>query len=369
MKAVFTPFHSLKRSSILLVAAWAIFSAAATPLRAVAIKADNSNLFFSGRFLREGDKQVTQGWSGDRVGLRFTGTSVVLQMTSDTRDNFVLAWVDGKPGEKIRLDSPGGVYPVAAGLRPGEHTVEIVRLTECFLGQTHFLGFVLDDTGTALPWPSLPNRRVLFIGDSITCGYGVEVNDPKEDFKPATENFCESYTGLTVRALQADYIVVARSGIGMVRNYGGPFEGNADAMPAVYPYLFYQGEKTPWNPAQFIPQVICLNLGTNDFSGKGVNQEKFVATYIDFASRLAAEYPQARLVLLQGPMENGEALAHALKRVQDSLTKKYPGRIEFFTLSHQGEVGFGASYHPNREQSRRNAAELTTYLAKLMEWR
>ena len=67
-------------------------------------------------------------------------------------------------------------------------------------------------------------------------------------------------------------------------------------------------------------------------------------------------------------MDNSEALAHALKRVQDSLAKSYPGRITFFTLSHQGEVGFGASSHPNREQSRRNATELSSYLAKLMNW-
>ena len=253
-------------------------------------------------------------------------------------------------------------------MKPGEHTIEVVRVTECFLGQTHFRGFVLDETGAALPWPRQPDRRILFIGDSITCGYGVEVNDPKQNFEPSTENFCEGYTGLTVRALHADYVVVARSGIGMVRNYDGPFEGNADAMPAVYPHLFYQVEKPRWDPAQFVPQVICVNLGTNDFSTKGVNVEKFVTTYIDFAGKLASEYPEARLVLLQGPMDNSEVLAHALQRVQDSLAKSYPGRITFFTLSHQGEVGFGASYHPNREQSRRNAAELTDYLAKLMNW-
>ena len=372
MKAVSSPTLALfSLCSILLASAVAQFPAAATAFEirsSVAIKPDDPALFYSGRILRDGDRQVTLGWSGARVCLRFTGTSVAMRMTDDTRDNFVLVWVDGKPLEKIRLDSPAGVYPVAAGLKPGEHTLEVVRVTECFLGQTHFRGFDLDDTGVALPWPPQPDRRILFIGDSITCGYGVEVNDPKQNFAASTENFCEGYTGLTVRALKADYQVVARSGIGMVRNYDGPFEGNADAMPSVYPHLFYQVETPLWNPAQFIPQVICVNLGTNDFSTKGVNQEKFVTTYVDFAGKLAAEYPQARLVLLQGPMDNSEALHHALRRIQDSLAKNHPGRVTFFALSHQGEVGFGASYHPNREQSHRNAAELTGYLAKLMGW-
>ena len=372
MKAAPAPVLALLRSySIFLATSLALFSAAATSREAVSsvsIKPDNPYLFYGGRIARE-DNQVTMGWSGAQVCLRFKGTSVAMQMADDTRDNFVNVWVDGKPLEKIHLDSPDGVYTLATDLKPGEHTVEVVRVTECALGLTHFRGFTLDDTGVALPWTRPADRRIQFIGDSITCGYGVEVNDPNAPFMASTENFCESYTGLTVRALQADYLVVARSGIGMVRNYDGPFEGNADAMPAVYPKLFYHVEDLLWNPQRFSPQVICINLGTNDFSTKGVNQEKFVTTYIEFAGKLAADYPESKLVLLQGPMDNSDALGAALKQVQNSLAEKYPGRIFFLTLSHQGDLGFGASYHPNREQSRRNASELTAYLGKLMDWK
>src|SRR4051812_20634060 len=133
MKA-FTPLHSLRWCAFILAATLEVFSLAATPggtPTAVSIKSDNPNLFYSGRMQREGDKQVTQGWSGARVCLHFTGTSVALQMTSDTPDNYVLPWVDGQAGEKIRLDSPEGVYPIARDLKPGEHTIEVVRATEC----------------------------------------------------------------------------------------------------------------------------------------------------------------------------------------------------------------------------------------------
>jgi len=369
----FSFLSSLRRAALIFTSAIAAFSHAATlpgTFGTVSIKPDNPYLFYGGRIARdEDDKQVTMGWSGAQVCLRFKGTAVTLQMTDDTHDNYIVAWVDGKPLEKIRLDSPDGIYPLATDLKPGEHTVEVVRATECFLGLTHFKGFTLDATGVALPWTRPADRRIQFIGDSITCGYGVEVNDPKAKFSPSTENFCESYTGLTVRTLRADYLVVARSGIGMVRNYDGPFEGSTDTMPAVYPKLFYHVEDLLWNPQRFSPQVICINLGTNDFSTTGVNQEKFVSTYIDFAGKLAADYPESKLVLLQGPMDNSEALAAALKRIQYSLGEKYPNRVTLFALSPQGEVGYGADYHPNREQSRRNAAELTAYLAKLMDWR
>ena len=338
------------------------------PEPALTVRPDNPGLLYSGRIEPVVDAQVTLGWSGARVRLRFTGTSVAMRMTDDTRENHVVVRIDGARTAKIRLDAADDFYPLASGLTPGEHTVEVVRVTEAMIGQAHFLGFVLDKTGTVLPWSAQPDRRILFVGDSITCGYGVEVDDANLPFAAATENFCDSYTGLTVEALKADYLVVSRSGIGMVRNYDGPRDGNPDAMPAIYPRLFFQAEQPLWDAARFVPQVICINLGTNDFSTAGVNQDKFVATYREFAAGLLTQYPHAKLVLIQGPMDNRAELRAALDRIETSLVEKFAGRVSVLVLSAQGEFGFGASYHPNRKQSQRNAAELTAYLAKLMGW-
>ena len=44
-------------------------------------------------------------------------------------------------------------------------------------------------------------------------------------FSYDNENHTLSYTYLTARALNADFNVVAKSGIGMYRSYGGPIEG------------------------------------------------------------------------------------------------------------------------------------------------
>jgi lysophospholipase L1-like esterase len=335
--------------------------------RVTVVKPDDANLLVSGRVQRDGARQLTVGWSGARVGLRFEGSAVTADIADEKGENYVLVWVDGQPRQKLRLNAAGGRYVLASDLGAGVHTVEVVRVTEGFLGLTHFRGFEITGNAVVHPWPA-PARRILFIGDSITCGYGVEVNDAKLPFTPETENFCESYTGLTVRALGADYLVVSRSGIGMLRNYDGPRDGNPDAMPAVYPHLFFQVDKPLWQPEQFVPAVICINLGTNDHSTKGVNEEKFVAAYLEFARQRLTEYPHAKLVLLQGPMDNSEALRHALEQVQAGLDAQFPGRVHRFTLSAQGELGFGASYHPNRAQSRRNADELIAYLRKLMSW-
>ncbi len=140
-------------------------------------------------------------------------------------------------------------------------------------------------------------------------------------------------------------------------------------MPQVYPHTFYLQPEADWDFHQFTPDVVCLNLGTNDFSTTGVNVEKFVATYGTFVNHVLARYPKAKLVVLQGPMENGKELRAALDSVIANLSAEAASRVHFLALSAQGTVGLGADYHPNRAQSEINAAELTGFLRELMDWR
>lgn len=335
---------------------------------ATRLDADNPHIRYSGRSEGIGTDTVTFGHSGARVRLRFEGTSVGAWIDDESQKNYCMVWLDGEPGKKFQLNHENDFYTLAHDLEPGEHTVEVVRVTEGFLGLAHFKGFALDHDAEVLDWQTAHDRKIEFIGDSITCGYGVEANDPKEHFTPATENFCLGYSGLTARRLDADYLVVSRSGIGMVRNYDGPYDGSDNAMPDIYPQTFYTETEPKWDFDRFTPDVVCINLGTNDFSTTGVNVDNYVSAYVTFAGKVLDRYPEAELVVLEGPMNNSKELRAALDRVVDQLQEQAPERVHFFELSAQGELGYGADYHPNRAQSRRNADELTAYLADLMDW-
>ncbi|HVT72400.1 MAG TPA: SGNH/GDSL hydrolase family protein [Lacunisphaera sp.] len=351
-----------------LVAALAT-GAPATPADSLKIAADNPAIRVSGRADGIGTATVTVGWSGARFRLRFRDSSSVGAWLADERgNNYAMAWVDGKPGRKFRVEAGEGFYPLARGLEAGEHTVELVRVTECDQGPMRFGGFALERGGEALAWPDRPARRIEFIGDSITCGYGVESDDPHEHFTTGTENFCLGYAGLTARRLDADYLVVARSGIGMVRHYNGDREGDADQMPTVYPQLFYLQPGRDWDASRFTPDVVCVNLGTNDFSTTGVDVDKFVAAYARFVEMLLARYPAAQVVALQGPMNTEPALKSAVDAALHRLRAEEMRRVHYLAFSPQGAHGYGADYHPNRAQAEITAGELTTYLANLLDW-
>jgi len=333
----------------------------------VTITSQDPHILYSGR-IKQDDQGVLLNWSGSRIRLRFSGKSIAMLIEDDSAQKYVQVFLDGEAAEKIHINSEDKLYKLAADLDNGPHTVEIVKATEANLGSLHFEGFVLDASGESLPHPAHSGRSIEFIGDSITCGYGVETNDPNIPFSPETENFCLGYSGLSARQLNADYLVVSRSGIGMVREYDGPYEGSEERMPTIYPYTHYHDEEQAWNFGKFTPDVICINLGTNDFSTSSVDIEKYISEYTQFAKELLQHYPKAQLVMIQGPMENGQKLQDALSRVVEQVNTDHPGQAHYLKLSAQGAHGFGADWHPNEAQSRINADELTAYLSHLMDW-
>ncbi|MBN2069667.1 MAG: hypothetical protein JW739_08535 [Opitutales bacterium] len=333
------------------------------------ISANNPHILYSGRAEGYGTEQVVVGYSGARERIKFHGTSIGAKIIDDSGENYIAVWVDGEATGKMVLNREDHFYPLAENLEEGEHTVEVMRITECQFGLTRFEGFVLNEGAKVLPWIPEHDRKIEFIGDSITCGYGVEANDPNLHFDAATENFSLNYSGLTARALDADYVAICRSGIGIVRNYDGPYEGSKDTMPDVYPYSFYLDYNQAWDFSKYTPDVVCINLGTNDFSTTGVNVDKYIATYTAFAGKVLGHYSEAQLVIILGPMDNGAELKTALNQVVANLSENNAGRVHFLELTAQGQLGLGADYHPNLEQSRYNATELTTYLSDLMGWK
>lgn len=73
-----------------------------------------------------------------------------------------------------------------------------------------FFGFRC--AGRFLTPPEGPARRIEVIGDSITCGYGVDGADQYCPFSAATENHYRTYAAIAARDLGADLATLAWSG-------------------------------------------------------------------------------------------------------------------------------------------------------------
>ncbi|HEY3356589.1 MAG TPA: SGNH/GDSL hydrolase family protein [Polyangia bacterium] len=317
----------------------------------------------SGRFDLDDPAGPRCAWSGSAIAARFSGAAVAVRLRG-AGDWFAVT-LDGAELPPLALTPAQEGYPVALGLPPGEHDLVLTKRTEPLVGEAQLLGFDLAPGGRLLPPPPAPARRLEFVGDSITAGFGVLGRDASCPFSADTEDFTRTYAALTARALGAEPVAVAWSGRGVCRNYG---DEPGDPMPALYERTLPARAESRWDFTRFTPDAVVLNLGTNDFSvGRAPPAAAFVAAYGGLVRRIRAAYDRAPVVCTLGPMLSPGELATARAHVAAAVD----GLADVHLLEHPPQDpadGFGCDGHPSVTTHRRMAARLTALLRTALGW-
>ena len=341
------------------------------PLEGNWINPSDPNIQYVGRVSFQNPDAPAFTYPGVQVNARFEGTS--LKMMAKPMSGYFMVQIDNSAPYKVSFNAPkDSVVTLAVALPNMVHDVRVMYLNEGYKRLPEFRGFGLDDGCKLLPCAELPVRKIEFIGDSMTCGYGLEASDEKEKFADETSNHYYTYAALTARALQAQHVVVARSGIGIYRNYKGPKTGNAECMPRMYDQTLFGVETEKWDFANYTPDVVCVNLGTNDVSTEPYDKTMLENAYRDFYYTLRVKYPEAKIVFLSGCTMFGNKLEHlqfAMDAVVRQARLKGDTNVYRFDVSTQsGDLGYGAAWHPSKWQHEKMAGELTAYLRGLMKW-
>lgn len=327
------------------------------------IPADSDQIVVMGRTEARPDHSVAFNYPGVTAMLRFDGPA--LEMQADPGSGYFMVEIDSLQPRKVMFGAQDSVLVVADSLPVGEHVARITYAVEGFEMNPAIRGFALPQGGEFRQAPDRPLLKLEFIGNSITCGYGSEVDDPSKPFDYATENFTDTYAYRVARGLDADFNVVARSGIGVYRNYGDKREGSDSlTMPREYGRTMLYRPDTEWDFSSFQPDVVLINLGTNDTSEDNYDIVLFENAYDAFLSDVRAHNPEAKIVLLCGPLLNGKRLDD-VTGVLDRLAEKHPGVSRFDFTPANGSLGYGASWHPSRARHARMADELLDHLHQM----
>lgn len=338
----------------------AILSVSCT--KTVDIPAHDPDILYMGR-IHWGDSLAPQfTYPGTTAMLNFEGKS--LSMGARPGSGQFIVEIDSREPFKINFTDTDSLILLADSLPDGPHSARITYAIEGYDHHPEFRGFRITD-GKILPAPERPELKIEFIGNSITCGYGIESTDPQEGFSYETENHALTYAHRTARALNADYNVVARSGIGIYRNYNGPREGDKETMVTEYDNTMLYQPEHKWDFSKFQPDIVCINLGTNDTSTDNYDITLYGAKYRDFLHHLREIYPSAKIVLLTGSMMSGKPLED-VKGALDRLAAEDENIYRFDMSPQTGEFGYGGDYHPSRRQAQLMAAELIPYLKGLV---
>lgn len=258
-------------------------------------------------------------------------------------------------------------------------TVRVMKFSECAFGYAGLKSLEID--GTLLEVPSTPLRDQLkleFIGDSITCGYGIEGVWEKDTFTTAQERPDKAYAFLTAKALGADIQLCSWSGIGLISNYVDPetimLPDTHWLMQANWPYtdkslaLRLGIEPEVWDGSKYQPDIVVIHLGTNDISWvRGMEERRleYTAQLRHLIEAVHRRSPKAKICCCLGIM--GEALNESVAEAVELFKKDFPAvtaKAVLFTQQLESD-GIGADWHPSALTHKKAAALLAAALRSL----
>ncbi len=342
---------------------------------------DDPRLQWWGRFACNPDGVRRAAWTASQLVFRCEAESVTLTAGHEPLPGDPTPWplylqvqVDSLAPNVIAIPPQSRDLPLtlAEPLAHGVHTIRVIKRSEARTGIWRIEGLSLSADGKLLAPPPSPLHHLEVIGNSITCGYGNLGTEAECDFSAQSEDGTQSYAAIAARQFGATYTAVAYSGRGIWRNYDGSKTGT---LWDLYRQTFPGDTSLLTQPPTDTPEVVVINLGTNDFAMGIPHRDTFVAQYEKLGRYLFERYPEVALVLLSGPMLSDAAPRRALSTlrsylddVQARLAEQGLARVHRFDLTPQGQLGYGCAWHPSLAQHRLNGAELADFLQHTFGW-
>lgn len=337
-----------------------------------------------GRTYYDGGK-IYCALSGTGVEFKFTGTECSVTVEGDSNsadpsqaDNHarIAVYVNGERVVDDMVDNPSETYSVFSSDTEEDVTVRIIKLSESPMSTVAITDISTD--GKITPTDN-SEHLIEFIGDSITCGYGVDDEDRNHHFSTKTEDVTKAYAFKTAEALGTDWSMVSFSGYGVISGYSdGEKKVPEQSVPQYYEKLGYS-----WSPNgsfvpadiswsfERLPDVVVINLGTNDDSYcKNIPERcaEFQAEYVNFLKTIRKNNPDAQIICTLGVMGNN------LYKYIEAAAEEYTGetgdeKITCMMFDNQQESdGIAADWHPTEATHKKAAEKLAAKIKEVMGW-
>lgn len=324
--------------------------------------ADSDMLRIRGRHTVK-DGCLAFDWSSSGFSFAFIGTGFIISLGKYHADApaYVKIVVDGTRRQRFAVVD-GSEKLIIEGLTDKRHRVDVYRVTE---GNEPVLfdSICLSGKETSFRNPPFGSpRKIEFIGDSITAGYGVLGRSTDPDYQTYQQDSTYSYAYLTAEMFDADARYICVSGKGIVCNC----DGNREDVKAgeFCDYLTRNGGKTDdgWTA-----DVVVINIGTNDAGGPAALSE-FSEAAEDLIGKVRGRYPEAHIIWLYGMMNQfySDTLKDVIKKVNASDSKVHFLFVDSIS-NQQNETG--ANGHPNVRASVRVATLLFKKIRSVTGWK
>lgn len=326
---------------------------------AVAATGDGSptdqNLVYVGRWDRSVPSAPHSHWGGAYIRAEFTGTSLSVRLGQRVD---LAVFIDDHP---VAM-KPGvnGTVSLASGLATGAHSAKVVARFQS--DEIVFQGFQLASGATTLA-PARSRGLIEFVGNSITSG------------STTTNGNVSAFPWLVGEILGADRTAISYPGICLVGN--GHYSGNG--FPGIGQEIQYFKLVTPpitptttqpdakdWDFGQYAPNLVVINLGTNDALSGNVSGASFQASYVNLMKKIRAKLPRTRIFAVRtfGGYEESQT-----KAAVDAMVSGGDRRVQYVNTTGWLERGdYGSDgLHPTDAGQAKVAGKLAAVLKPYLD--
>lgn len=333
------------------------------------ITADNPNFQYTGRIDFSKPTEPVIYWPGSYIKANFEGSLLIISLNDETGESYYDVFVDNNYDTPyiINCNAGSSSYLISASLKDTVHSLLIFRRTEASTGPTKFLGIQLLEGKTLLEPPIRPKHKILFYGNSITCGMGNEAPDDGVDNNMSQENNFLAYGAITSRLVNADYMCIAKSGIGIMISW-------FDMVMSDYYYRLNPDDtESQWNFNEYIPDVVVINLFQNDSWLIGnlsptPDSTDIINAYIDFLHLIRNHHQEAFIICSLGSMDATQTGSPWPDYIENAVS---------YLKTQENDTNIGTLFfpfdpiwtkHPRIRHHQIMADTLSTYINQIMDW-
>ena len=321
---------------------------------------------------------VALDWTGSGIEVNFRGSALWAELEAPAASPimWMIVLTDGCPVARFPVEPGVRFYPLVIGMESEQcRVVTLMKETQCMPDNpeaTVYLSSLRMD-GTLEELPAY-DRKIEFIGDSLTSGEGVLA--PKDNPEWITQWFSAraNYSYVACRELNAERRVLSQSGWGVCWSWEhNPACNMADSYELIAgvlkgPAAEARGCRKMNDFNAWRPDIVCIRLSTNDNGGMNQAQsfEKDRGTVVSgclgFLRKVRKYNPDAKIVwILPATDCHPELAAEAVEQAVREGMKD----VCTFVLPDYGPEEVGARFHPNAEYNQKAGLLLAGFLKTL----
>lgn len=213
--------------------------------------------------------------------------------TADTgNQGLIFVEIDGNIANPTMIElgrNTSKTVTLASNLTAGYHTIKVSKGVHSRFDGLHIRHITMYGTPERT---KAKQHKLEFLGDSITAGMGVYAGNLQV-------YSYHSYANMTADALDAEYYSVANSGwcFSKILNAG-------NAIPTIYDKNSHNYKLGYWDFTQYMPDVVVINLGTNDKFNTNATQEIYRSEIHLLLNTVRKNRPNAEIYWAYGMMDS-----------------------------------------------------------------